>query len=118
VHGELLVVGVKAAPSLSPGTIDVLSASTEELIGQVPEAAEGDVDAAVSAARRAFDDPTGWSQWEPARRAEILEGLAERVAAHGDEFAERVSAQNGVPISATRHAEAVNLPVMLRYYAR
>src|SRR5207248_666779 len=53
----------------------------------------------------------------PARRAEILERLAEQVAAHGDEFAERVSAQNGVPISATRHAEAVNLPVMLRYYA-
>ena len=36
------------------------SASTEENIGSVPEAQEADVDAAVAAARRAFDDPDGW----------------------------------------------------------
>ena len=38
---------------------------------------DADVDAAVAAARRAFDDPTGWSTWEPARRADALERLAD-----------------------------------------
>ena len=40
-----------------------------------------DVDRAVAAARAALAAPGGWSQWEPARRAEVLDRLADRVAA-------------------------------------
>lgn len=39
------------------------------------------MDAAVAAARRAFDDPGGWSQWEPAARAEAIERLAAELEA-------------------------------------
>jgi acyl-CoA reductase-like NAD-dependent aldehyde dehydrogenase len=73
----------------SSARIEVTSASTEEDIGSVPEAAEAaeaDVDAAVAAARRAFDDPDGWSQWEPAARAaavaELVAFLASAAAAY------------------------------------
>ena len=114
---EALYIGGAWVPPSSSATIEVVSPASGEVIGQVPAAAAPDVDAAVAAARTALTDPAGWSRWEPARRAQVLERLAERVAARGGEFAARVSAQNGVPISATRRAEAVNMPVMLRYYA-
>jgi aldehyde dehydrogenase (NAD+) len=54
----------------------VFSASTEEPIGRVPEAVDADVDAAVVAARTAFQDPTGWATWEPSARADAIERFA------------------------------------------
>jgi aldehyde dehydrogenase (NAD+) len=114
---ESLYVGGSWVSPASPATIEIVSPTTEEVIGRVPAASHDEVDQAVDAARRAFADPVGWSQWEPARRAEVMECLADQVAARGEEFAHLVSAQNGIPITVTRHAEAVNLAVMLRYYA-
>ena len=71
-YDSLFIGGEWVRPS-SSARIEVTSASTEENIGSVPEAAEADVDAAVAAARRAFDDPGGWSQWEPSARAAAIE---------------------------------------------
>jgi acyl-CoA reductase-like NAD-dependent aldehyde dehydrogenase len=113
---ESLWIGGSWVPPSLPGTIDVVSPSSEEAIGRVQEAGEPDVDAAVDAARAALADPGGWSQWEPARRAEVLERLADRMADRGAEFAELVSAQNGIPIGVTMRAEASNPAFMLRYY--
>ena len=48
-------------PASSSTLITVRNASTEEVIGSFPEANEADVDTAVDAARRAYDDPQGWS---------------------------------------------------------
>jgi acyl-CoA reductase-like NAD-dependent aldehyde dehydrogenase len=53
-------------PPSSAATIEVRNASTGERIGTVPAGADADVDAAVAAARRAFDDPAGWSSWSRA----------------------------------------------------
>lgn len=58
-YDSLFIGGEWVRPS-SAARIEVTSASTEENIGSVPEAQEADVDAAVAAARRAFDDPGGW----------------------------------------------------------
>ena len=116
VHESLFVGGAWLPPS-SAETINVVSPATEQVIGRVPLAGKADVDAAVAAARLAFSDPTGWSQWDASRRADVLERFAARVEARGEEFAQLVSAQNGMPISLTRHAEAVNMATMARYYA-
>ena len=96
-YDSLFIGGEWIRPS-SSARIDVTSASTEENIGSVPEAQEADVDAAVAAARRAFDDPDGWSQWEPSARAAAIERLAVELEARAAEMAQRVSAQNGMPI--------------------
>ncbi len=116
LYKSLWVGGAWVRPS-SPDTITVVSPSTEETIGQVPLGSEADVDAAVAAARSALADPAGWSRWSPERRADVLERLADRVASQGGRFAELVSAQNGIPIGMTRRAEAVNLAILLKYYA-
>lgn len=99
-------------------TITPLNASTEEPLGQVPEGFEADIDAAVAAARRAFDEPGGWAHWEPARRAEVMERLADAMEKRADGFVERVSSQNGMPVTVSRQLEAGFPTAILRYYAQ
>jgi aldehyde dehydrogenase (NAD+) len=115
-YDSLFIGGEWIRPS-SSARIDVTSASTEENIGSVPEAQEADVDAAVAAARRAFDDPDGWSQWEPSARAAAMERLAVELEARAEEMARRVSAQNGMPISIATMLEGGFPVIVLRYLA-
>jgi aldehyde dehydrogenase (NAD+) len=115
-YDSLFIGGEWVRPS-SAARIDVTSSSTEEPIGSVPEAAEADVDAAVAAARRAFDDPDGWSQWEPSARAAAIGRLATELEARSAEMAQRVSAQNGMPISIATVLEGGFPVVVLRYIA-
>lgn len=112
-----LFIGGAWTPPCSTQRIHVRSASTEEVIGSVPEAVEADVDAAVGAARRAFDDPSGWAHWEPARRAEILDRLADEYDKRSEEIIHAVSRQNGMPIAFARQLEAVLPPALIRFYA-
>ncbi|WP_225625970.1 aldehyde dehydrogenase [Streptomyces werraensis] len=94
-----------------------INASTEQPLGQVPEGTEADMDRAVAAARSAFDDPTGWASWEPARRADVMERLADAIDRRADGFVERVSAQNGMPVLVARQLETNYPSAVLRYYA-
>jgi acyl-CoA reductase-like NAD-dependent aldehyde dehydrogenase len=113
---ELFIGGRWVAPK-GTGRIEVFSASTEEPIGSVPDGVEADVDAAVAAARRAFDDPAGWSAWPAADRADAMERLANALDARAGEIARRVSMQNGMPIAISSQLEAVYPQVLYRYYA-
>ena len=115
-YDRLFIGGGWAAPS-SAARIQVRSASTEEPIGETPEAAEADVDAAVAAARRAFDDPSGWSQWEPAQRAAAMERLAAELESRAEAIGRLVSAQNGMPIALSPIIEGMTPVGTLRYIA-
>ncbi len=109
----LFIGGEWVAPSGS-GRIEVVSPSTEELIGSVPEGSEADIDAAVRAARAAFP---GWSSRTVEERAEALMRLAAALEERGEDTAQRVSMQNGMPIAISRQLEAVFPAVIARYYA-
>ncbi|MBV9312427.1 MAG: aldehyde dehydrogenase [Pseudonocardia sp.] len=115
-YDKLFIGGSWVSPS-SSRTITVVSASTEEIIGSVAEAQEADVDAAVDAARTAFDDSNGWAHWEPAQRAEAMERFASALESRGQEIAQRVSSQNGMPIAISSAFEATFPAYLLRYYA-
>jgi aldehyde dehydrogenase (NAD+) len=117
LHYESLLIGGQWVAPRSAGRITVVSASTEATIGSVPEANESDVDAAVDAARDAFDDPHGWAQWAPADRAAAMERLADIIERDAEEFAQRVGAQNGMPVAVARQLEGAFPAVLLRYYA-
>ena len=116
VHDSLLIGGRWVRPSTDQ-VFTPLNASTEEPLGQLPAAAEADVDAAVAAARGVVDDPSGFPHWDPADRAERMERLAAAVDARGDAIAELVSSQNGMPVSTARATEATTPGTLLRYYA-
>ncbi len=113
---ELFIGGQWIKPQGS-GRISVLAASTEEPVGSVPDGTNADIDAAVRAARAAFDDPSGWSSWSSEDRAQALERLAGSLASRGAEIAHRVSLQNGMPISFALQVEALFPSVLAQYYA-
>jgi acyl-CoA reductase-like NAD-dependent aldehyde dehydrogenase len=71
---------------------------TEEEWGCVPEAAAADVDAAVQAARRAFDK-RGWSQLPAAGRAALLRRLGQLIATNADRLVRQQIWENGKLIS-------------------
>ena len=95
----------------------MISPNTAEMIGDVPEGVPADIDTAVTAARRAFDDPRGWSTLAPTERAAHMHRFADEIDRRKDEFATLVSSQNGMPISLAGQMEAVFPSVLLRYYA-
>ncbi|HVV07946.1 aldehyde dehydrogenase [Amycolatopsis sp.] len=114
-YDRLYLAGDWARPA---GThrIAVRSATTEETLGSVPDGTEADVDTAVAAARRAFDDPSGWSR-NPALRAETLERFAVELEKRAAETSRRVTVQNGMPITLAQQFEGGFPPVLLRYFA-
>lgn len=110
-------IGGEWCKPLDSETLAVFSASTEEQIGNVPAGSTGDIDAAVMAARRAFDDPQGWSKWSPAQRDEVLQHFAQELDARGEEIARRVTGQNGMPWATSSTVEAVFPGLLVRYYS-
>jgi acyl-CoA reductase-like NAD-dependent aldehyde dehydrogenase len=58
----------------SGGTFDVINPATEEVVAQAPNGTRADLDKAVRAARRAFDEGP-WPRTTPAERAAALERL-------------------------------------------
>jgi aldehyde dehydrogenase (NAD+) len=115
-YNSLFIDG-RWVPSHSTEVNTVVSASTEEAIGLTPVGDATDVDAAVTAARRAFDG-TGWSDLKPGERADALERFADEMAARATLIAETVTAENGMPITLSMLANGQSGPGILRYHAR
>ncbi|BBY80321.1 aldehyde dehydrogenase family protein [Mycolicibacterium pulveris] len=67
--------------------LQVLNPATEEIIAEVPQASPADVDAAVQAARRAFDEGP-WPSMSPAERGRILGAMADELTRRRDELVE------------------------------
>jgi len=110
---ENFINGAFVAPA-DGASEPVLNPATGETIAQAPLSGAVDIDAAVGAARRAFE---GWSQTTPAERAEALLGLATAVEEHGDELARDDSMNAGKPLSAMRNDEIPVAADNLRFFA-
>lgn len=67
----------------------VVSPASGEPIGSVPSASTRDIDAAVAAARHAFDT-TDWSRRPAAERADLCEALAQKIHERKEEFVDLV----------------------------
>jgi aldehyde dehydrogenase (NAD+) len=91
------------------GAIDVLSASTEEVIGAIPEGTSQDVNAAVDAARRAFP---AWSETAAAERADWLDKIADALKERTEQIARTIAMEVGSPISIATSIQA-GLPVVV-----
>lgn len=92
--GHLYIGGQWVAPATDE-TFAVLNCATEEVVARVARAGEPDIDAAVRAARQAFDHGP-WPRMTPAERAVYLDRIAERVEALNDEFARIWTVESGV----------------------
>jgi acyl-CoA reductase-like NAD-dependent aldehyde dehydrogenase len=107
---ELFIGGTWSAPS-SDAAIEVISPSTEEPVAKVAAAGPADVDAAVAAARKAFDDGP-WPRLGPSERIDAVRRLAALYEARRSEMAELITAEIGAPISFAQRAQ-VGLPSLM-----
>ncbi|KUH70318.1 aldehyde dehydrogenase [Mycolicibacterium novocastrense] len=102
---ERLFIGGRWQTPATGHRIAVISPHTEEQIGETPEAAAQDVDRAVQAARKAFDEGP-WPRMSVDERMEKVEKLATVYAAHTDEMADLITAEMGSPRSFSRLGQA------------
>ncbi|MEU7817791.1 aldehyde dehydrogenase [Pseudonocardia sp. NPDC049154] len=115
VRDSFFVDGCWLAPS-TDARIEVVSPSTEQVVGSVPEAAPADVDAAVAAARRAFDR-TDWPWLTPAERAAHMRDLAKALNERVAETATTITTEMGSVLSYAQAGQAPGPIMMLEYYA-
>ncbi|WP_240139510.1 aldehyde dehydrogenase [Streptomyces sp. MUM 178J] len=104
-HGKLFIGGEFADPD-GDGVIEVVSPHTEQVIGRVPHASRADVDRAVAAARRAFDEGP-WPRLPLQERIAVVARIKDAVMARHEEIARSISAQNGSPYSWSVLAQAL-----------
>ncbi|WP_107656545.1 aldehyde dehydrogenase [Nocardia suismassiliense] len=97
--GARLLIGGKLVEG-GDGVFATVDPATEEVLGHAANADAADLDAAVAAARTAFDE-TGWSR-DPAFRAHCLEQLRTALQSHIEELRELTIAEAGAPAMFTR----------------
>ncbi len=85
-------------------------------IATAPLGGRTDVDRAVDAARRAFEDPRGWSSWTATKRGRTLAKLGALIRDHLDELAALETANVGKPISGSK-GEVLGASFVFDYYA-
>ncbi|GGU94046.1 aldehyde dehydrogenase [Actinomadura cremea] len=105
---EELFIGGEWVPPSTGRTIEVVSPHTQRPIGRAAAAGTADVDRAVAAARRAFDEGP-WPHAEPSERVGAIRRLAEIYGEHRDAMARLITAELGAPISFAERAQ-VALP--------
>ncbi len=114
-HHKLLIDG-KWVDAKSGKTFAVEDPATEEVITHVPAGDKADIDAAVAAARRAFE--TGpWSRILPGERSRLVWRLGDLLEQHADEFAELEALDNGKPVINARRDDVGGSINMFRYMA-
>jgi aldehyde dehydrogenase (NAD+) len=96
-------------PSTGSGTIEITNATTEEVMGRVPEGTPDDVDRAVAAAKTAF---LTWSTTSVEDRAKYLGRLHEGLNARLEEIAATITGEVGMPFVFSQIAQA-GLPAMM-----
>ena len=102
LHEQLYIDGSWVPPH-GTGTIDVINAATEEVMGSIPEGDAADVDAAVAAAVAAFP---AWSATSPSDRAKYVQAMAEGIGARADEIAETICGEVGMPLFLSKLIQA------------
>jgi acyl-CoA reductase-like NAD-dependent aldehyde dehydrogenase len=96
-----LFIDGKWAPAESGETLVTIDPATEQPLAVVAAGGRADVNRAVDAARRAFEDPA-WRGMQPRERGRLLMRIARLIDAHKDELSILESLDTGMPIRMTR----------------
>src|SRR5690348_17049052 len=116
VKDQPLFIGGKWLDSVSGKTFPTTNPATGEVICQVAEGDRADVDLAVKAARKAFEEGP-WRKTSAAERGRLLHRLADLVEQNAEELAALESLDNGKPY---RDSLLIDVPMSVkcyRYYA-
>jgi 1-pyrroline dehydrogenase len=106
-------VGGEWVDASEGGTMEVINPATGETIAEVPRGTQADVDRAVEAAKKAYEE---WRDTTPGERAEMLLSLADLIDDNAEELAELESRNVGKPLSYARDEMPVSSD-NIRYFA-
>ena len=93
-----------AAPATGD-TLEVVSPHSEEVVATVPEGRPADIDAAVAAARRAFDEGP-WPRLSPQERIDVVQAFSGLYAGKLAEMADLITIEMGSPTSFSNLAQS------------
>ncbi|HUY24185.1 MAG TPA: gamma-aminobutyraldehyde dehydrogenase [Candidatus Saccharimonadales bacterium] len=110
-----MFIGGDWVESAGDGEEAIHNPATGEVIAHAAKGGQDDVDRAVAAARKAFDD--GWVDTTPRQRSEALLKLADRLEEHGGEIAKLESENVGKPISMVLSEEIPPMVDAVRFFA-
>src|SRR6266700_3931450 len=96
VKDQPLLIGGKWLDSVSGKTFPTVNPATGETICQVAEGDKADVDLAVKAARKAFEEGP-WPKMSPAERGRLVNRLADLIETNTEELAALETLDNGKP---------------------
>jgi len=114
--GRLLIDGQWVEGSK---TFDSINPATEEVLTKVVEASAADVDRAVAAARRTYEDRNGpWRKLSASERGRLLWKLSDLIEKNIDEMAELETLDNGKPIFESRYVDMPMVIDVLHYYTK
>ena len=113
---KLLIDGewVEAA---SGQTFTTINPATEETLAEVAHGQAEDIERAVRAARRAFDDDSPWRRMNASDRGRIIWRISELIEEHADELAMLECLDNGKPYTVARAADVPLAADLFRYMA-
>lgn len=114
VHDKLFINGRWVA-STGSGTIDVINSTTEEVMGRIPEGTAEDVNAAVAAARAAFES---WSVTPVEERARFLQLIADKLTMRKEEIATVIANEVGMPVPMATAVQAAMPAGVMASYAK
>jgi aldehyde dehydrogenase (NAD+) len=113
---EPMLIGGKWVASVSGKTFATLNPATGQEICQVAEGDKADVDLAVKAARKAFEEGP-WSKMSAAERGRFINKLADLIDKNAEELAALESLDNGKPYLDALNADLPLTSKCYRYYA-
>ena len=113
--GKLLIDGQWVAAA-SGETFDAIDPATESVIAQLAAGDKEEIDRAVKAARRAFDD-SAWSRMRPVERERLMLKLADLIEANAEELAQLESLDNGKLVFFARIVDVAGTVDYFRYMA-
>jgi acyl-CoA reductase-like NAD-dependent aldehyde dehydrogenase len=103
-------IGGRYVDSISGATFTRINPATGEPLAEVAAGDTRDIDAAVAAARAAFESGS-WSKQSPASRKKVLQRFAELIVANHEELALLETLDTGKPI---RDSLSVDIPATAR----
>lgn len=106
----------KSVAASDGATLDVISPLNGKVLTTVAKGTAHDMNAAISAARRAFDDQR-WAGQAPSARKKVMLKWAELIEAHALELAVLGVRDNGTEIGMALKAEPASAAATIRYYA-
>ncbi|MBF6604483.1 MAG: aldehyde dehydrogenase [Chloroflexi bacterium] len=111
-----MIIGGDSLAAADGQTFDVVNPANGAVIARAPLGGREDVDRAVAAARKAFDDPKGWANWAAGKRGRTLAKFATLIKDHAEELASLESRNVGKPIGGAR-GEVIGASLVFDYYA-